>query len=420
MHYQIKESVRVIHKDDGRFLVKTGNGRYFVVNEAVAQIVHLLIESSYDADSLSQALDLRHQLKVSASELETILSTQLSGKGLFKHEQDVDAKSIMWIKIPLITGVAIHWPTAIFKHAYHSLIVYPVLLITLLVVVYFMITEVLTRYSPKDFSMLITQYQGRDLVLIYMVMSLMMMVHELGHASALAFHNKRCKSIGFGMYWLFLAFYADVTEAWELKSSKRMMVDIGGVYFQMMLLTAFVVYFYVAELSAIHNIIIFVVFGNVIAIIFNLLPILKLDGYWLVSDFLEIENLGQKIQRTSQFYFLKYVLKKQTVDATSTIDFSLFSWTKIIFMASYFLLTLITITILIVYGLRIGSYYIMNFPELLITSVQGFKGFAAYPWWELLEQGFGLFIKALIFVSFMMLYFRLLRYIYKGILMLRK
>ena len=60
--------------------------------------------------------------------------------------------------------------------------------------------------------------------------------HEFGHASACCYYNLPPGAIGICVYLNMLVFYADVSNVWHLSRGKRIVVNLGGVYFQMLLL----------------------------------------------------------------------------------------------------------------------------------------------------------------------------------------
>jgi putative peptide zinc metalloprotease protein len=114
-------------------------------------------------------------------------------------------------------------------------------------------------------------------------------VHELGHVSAC--HRSGCEAgkMGIGFRYCFPLAYAEVSRSWELGRRQRMLVDLGGVYFQFIASVA---------LCGLH-----LLTGNaawgLIGLLYlsgicvNLFPFLKSDGYWFLSDALGVPNLMQ-------------------------------------------------------------------------------------------------------------------------------
>lgn len=120
-----------------------------------------------------------------------------------------------------------------------------------------------------------------------------MLAHELGHASACSRYGARPSEIGFGFYLFYPAFYSNVSSAWELKRWQRVVVDVAGAYFQLIVAAGFALAYLATGWEPLCLAVVMIV-G---ACLFSLNPILKFDGYWLVADALGVTNLGQQPRR---------------------------------------------------------------------------------------------------------------------------
>jgi putative peptide zinc metalloprotease protein len=60
-----------------------------------------------------------------------------------------------------------------------------------------------------------------------------LLAHEIGHASACVHYRARPSEIGFVLYLVYPAFYSNVSAAWALRRWQRVIVDLGGVYFEL-------------------------------------------------------------------------------------------------------------------------------------------------------------------------------------------
>lgn len=112
--------------------------------------------------------------------------------------------------------------------------------------------------------------------------------HELGHAAACWRFGQAPGRIGFGLYLIFPSLFADVTSAWKLSPRQRVLVDTGGVYFQVILLCLLAPGMAVAKSQ---EWIALAITYNVCLIAHNLNPLFKRDGYWLISDLAGLPNL---------------------------------------------------------------------------------------------------------------------------------
>jgi len=130
-----------------------------------------------------------------------------------------------------------------------------------------------------------------DLWWLVVAMTATALLHELGHAAACAWHGVPAGEIGFGLYLVFPAFYTDVTKAWRLNRLQRAAVDLGGIYFQLILVLLLVP---VARAVGGSGFLPFLILCNFYMILQNLNPLFKMDGYWLFSDLAGLPNLHQR------------------------------------------------------------------------------------------------------------------------------
>ena len=118
------------------------------------------------------------------------------------------------------------------------------------------------------------------------------LVHELGHVSALQKFGRRSGGIGFGIYWIFPTFYADVSSTWRLRKRQRAIVDVGGLYLQSIYAIAVCIWALLSEQPETAYV---VLWTTHFMMLYTLNPTLKFDGYWLLSDITGVSNLHSKI-----------------------------------------------------------------------------------------------------------------------------
>ena len=117
-------------------------------------------------------------------------------------------------------------------------------------------------------------------------------LHELGHITACVRHGARQGGIGVGLYWIWPAFYADVRGGgWVLGHVERAVISLGGLYFQSVYLAAICA----IELAT-HDATLSIAIGiSMLLMLTTLNPVFKYDGYWILSDLLNITNLHARI-----------------------------------------------------------------------------------------------------------------------------
>jgi putative peptide zinc metalloprotease protein len=115
--------------------------------------------------------------------------------------------------------------------------------------------------------------------------------HEIGHASACRFGGAQPGKMGCGLYLAWPAFYTDVTDAYRLGKRARLRTDLGGVYFNVVVVLLTVGAYL---LTGFEPLLLLVVIQH-FEIVHQLLPIVRLDGYYIVADFTGVPDLFNRI-----------------------------------------------------------------------------------------------------------------------------
>ena len=116
-------------------------------------------------------------------------------------------------------------------------------------------------------------------------------IHESAHALTTKHYGRMIPTSGFLLYYLMPAFYVDVTDAWLEPWRRRIAIFWAGPYSG----------FFLAGLSSLvvwvlpHGVLSAIVFQLAVAAyltnVLNLMPLMLLDGYWILEQWLEIPQL---------------------------------------------------------------------------------------------------------------------------------
>ncbi len=123
---------------------------------------------------------------------------------------------------------------------------------------------------------------------------LVVVSHEFAHGMTCKAFGGRATEIGVLMIYYFLpALYCNVSGIHLIKKrSQRLWVIAAGVYWQLLVgTTALLVWFSVAPYTWLADLAFIFFFGSVLNIIFNANPLIKLDGYYFLSQWLRLPNL---------------------------------------------------------------------------------------------------------------------------------
>ena len=127
---------------------------------------------------------------------------------------------------------------------------------------------------------------------LWVVLTVCGIIHELGHATACHYGGGRPGGIGFGVYLLFPAFYTDVTDSYRLPRTARLRVDLGGLYFNVLCLIALGL-LYLATGDGIWVLAVMVLHLEMLQ---QLVPAVRLDGYYVLSDLAGVPDLFARVR----------------------------------------------------------------------------------------------------------------------------
>ena len=155
-------------------------------------------------------------------------------------------------------------------------------------------------------------FRGENLVVLLITFALVKMLHELGHAYCCKAMGGECHQIGVLLMVFTPAMYCDVSDAWLFpKRWQRIFVSAAGMYIEVILATmAFVLWFF-SEPGAVSDWLLNVVFVcGVSTVLVNANPLLRYDGYYILSDLLHLPNLSSRasdaLWRPIKNWFYRY------------------------------------------------------------------------------------------------------------------
>lgn len=152
----------------------------------------------------------------------------------------------------------------------------------------------LVRRGRDPFAPLGHSHVGGVIVLVVAFYAAIF-VHESAHALTCKHFGRRVDQGGFMLYYFIPAFYVDVTDSWLEPWWRRMAVAWAGPYSGFMLAGASsIVVWAFPDLGLASAILFKLAVAAYINNAFNLMPLLELDGYHILMDWLEIPQLRQQ------------------------------------------------------------------------------------------------------------------------------
>ena len=175
--------------------------------------------------------------------------------------------------------------TAPFAPLFHPLVVAPVVLAFVAVAGWVLFSQGLAAATAQAFA-------NPALFLAVVVVTVLSAgFHEFGHAAAARYGGSTPGAMGFGIYLFWPAFYTDVTDSYRLGRGGRVRTDLGGLYFNaLVVLLSFAVWW----LTGWHAVLL-IVATQVLQMIRQLAPMLRFDGYHVLADVTGVPDLYRRI-----------------------------------------------------------------------------------------------------------------------------
>jgi putative peptide zinc metalloprotease protein len=192
-------------------------------------------------------------------------------------------------------------------------------------------------------------------ILHYIIISLLIMLwHEFGHVSAAYRKNIKDLNTYIRTFFIFPTFYVQPDQIYTLKHEDRLLINYGGIYFQLILSLVL----FISNILYPSDILRLSINMNAILMACNLLPIMITDGYRIYSDAFQIDNLNKKAN-----LIIKRIVSFKSL---SQIDFKIIP--TILCYSVWKLIVLALLNAYILWFLYKRSYHISDMYYLLIES----------------------------------------------------
>lgn len=135
-----------------------------------------------------------------------------------------------------------------------------------------------------------------SLLLAWAISFVVIVAHEFAHGLTCKHFGGKVREMGFLLIYFQPAFFCNVSDAWLFpKKAHRMWVTFAGAYFELFLWALAILVWRVTDPDTTINYLAVVVAATSgIKSCFNLNPLIKLDGYYLLSDAVDVPNLRRK------------------------------------------------------------------------------------------------------------------------------
>ena len=214
-----------------------------------------------------------------------------------------------------------------------------------------------TIFSVEDHH---NHHQGQVNVLYFIIGFLAtVLLHELGHVAACRKFTGKNSGIGIGLYLIFPIFYSDISSIWHSSKNQKIITNLAGIYMQLwcaLIVNLLGLYFGIHALEDFSKTLMFVCF-------IQILPFVRSDGYWLLSDLFDVPNL---LKLSSEKVSQLFTQPKQTINALNK---------KNLLILSYGLLNYAFLIWFTYIQVTANRHFVVTLPYFIWTSLLNlFKG----------------------------------------------
>lgn len=280
---------------DKEFLLSYKNNYY-----RIAKPVYDILTAALNAENLREIQQkLLGKYSFEERELEELIRLKIVPvfqKGVQAADNKADA---FWLKFKLIDEKIVSKIAGCFSFAFGRFFY-----------LFFFLAIAFNLYLFVNYSTVFTSFPiqnfGVDSIIIsYLLLFGIIFLHELGHAGAACKLGIKPRNIGLGFYTILPVMYTDLTDAWRLDKWSKIKINLGGIFHQ--LLISIILLLLVVNIpdSYIKEQLIKILLINKTIVFINLFPLMKFDGYWILSDFTGISNLLGESNKWLKSFFIK-------------------------------------------------------------------------------------------------------------------
>jgi putative peptide zinc metalloprotease protein len=169
-----------------------------------------------------------------------------------------------------------------------------------------------------DFSSTVSQLYSLhnitfgSIVVLWLTGLVVILIHELGHGFTCKYFGGEVHEMGFMLIYFQPAFYCNVNDAWSFPTLRpRLWVTAAGGWIQLVVASLAALLWYVAAPGTLTSevAVAAMIVGGATTIITNANPLLPLDGYFALTDWLEIPNMRIRAKEYFGWWVRRHALR---------------------------------------------------------------------------------------------------------------
>ncbi len=269
---------------DGAALVRRGDGQMVQIGPLMYAVLDS-VDGERDGPALADAVSERVGKRVD-QEAVASLAKKLAAQGLlagFEHHAPPKRNPLLALrwKVLVTNPVLTQRLTAPFTFLFRPWLMWPILVAFAGVFWFVLFHKGVAAATSEAF------HSPGLLLLVFGLAVASAGFHELGHAAACRYGGATPGGMGMGIYLVWPAFYTDVTDTYRLPRRDRLRVDLGGLYFNAVVAVVTMGVWLLWRQDAL----LLLIALQVLQMVKQLSPIIRADGYHILSDATGVPDL---------------------------------------------------------------------------------------------------------------------------------
>jgi putative peptide zinc metalloprotease protein len=225
------------------------------------------------------------------------------------------------------------------------------------------------NWSDLSHNLLDRVLLPQNLIIMWVLFPLLKLVHEFGHAYAVKAYGGEVHEMGAMILVLTPVPYVDASSSWAFRSKWQRFVVGGAGMMVEVFIASLAMFAWVALEPGIARAICFniMLIAGVSTVIFNINPLLRFDGYYMLADWLEIPNLRTRSTQYLIYLCEKYLFGRRETDPPESTPGER-AWFVGFSVASFFYRIVVIL----------GIFVFLGDQSLLLAVV--FAGATAFAW----------------------------------------
>jgi len=159
-------------------------------------------------------------------------------------------------------------------------------------------------------------FQGKtayDIWIFWILLFGMGAIHELGHGLTCKHFGGDVHQMGFLLIYFTPAFFTDTTDIMLFdRISRRQWVLFAGIWIEMVLCSLSAIFWRFTAAGSLPNDLAYkmMLLSGIQSAFMNLNPLIKADGYYLLAEYLRVDNLREESFAFLRAWFRKYLLRE--------------------------------------------------------------------------------------------------------------